>query len=247
MKASRLWVLLALGLLLGLWYVAAFTEWLKPEPIEIIAQFRPLPKEILARRAARNAEGSGSATGKSPRPNRGAPSENSPPGTPPPEGARPVETKPGEHVQVKVETVTVGTNTAAKSKTPPPTTLNSLRLGGRNPRDIQPFVFSLDGKYHLTSVKVLETSSSNKVPPVTWWVRSKTGSPPTDNVLYGRAPDTLEPVVDGLRPDKLLPGRVYTLFVEAGRRRGQKSFSVPQEAEPLPPEDGDYHPERDNR
>lgn len=121
------------------------------------------------------------------------------------------------------------------------------KVGGRNLKDIQPFVFSLDGRYRLTGLKVVETSSTNATPPIAWWVRSKTGSPPTDNILYGRAPESLVPLATNSRPDKLLPGRTYTLYVEAGRRRGQKSFSVPQEAEPVPSDDGDYHPEKDIR
>ena len=234
MKSPRIWFLLVAALLLGVGYISAYTEWLKPEPIEVIAQFRPLPKEIAARRAERaSADTTGNRPPRAPR----TPKPDGTPGTPTPEGA-----KPPEKSVVKMETIS---STPAKP-TGGPASLNSLR-GGRNPRDIQPFVFSLDGKYRLTSVKVVETSSSNGLPPITWWIRSKVGSPPTDNVLYGRAPDSLEPVTEGRRAEKLLPGRTYTLFVEAGRRRGQRSFSVPQEAEPLPPEDGDYHPEKDSR
>lgn len=241
MKSSRIWVLVVVAALLGLWYLSAFTEWLKPEPIEILAQFRPLPKEIAARRAARSAPET--PNGRPPRTDRG-PARDIPPGSSPPP-PKPEGSKPTEGRLVKLDATT---NSSAKGKTPPAgSTLNTLRLNGRNPRDIQPFVFSLDGKYRLTSIKVLDTTRSNQVPPATWWIRSKTGSPPTDNILYGRAPDSLEPTTPDGRAEKLLPGRIYTLFVEAGRRRGQKSFSVPQEAEPLPPEDGDYHPEKDNR
>ena len=124
---------------------------------------------------------------------------------------------------------------------------NGFRLMKGNLRDIQPFIFSLDGRYRLTSIKVVETSSTQAAPPIAWWVRSKEGSPPTENILYGRAPESLMFQPPSTRADKLLPGRTYTLYLEAGRRRGEVSFSVPQEAEPAPPDDGDYHPEKDVR
>jgi len=240
MKSPRIWLLLGAAFLLGLWYVNSFTEWLRPEPIEIIAQFRPLPKQILARR---NSERSGGDNGM-----------------PRPPGTRLRDASANGPVKV----ATVGTNVVSNgsagkggtnSRNPAvmvetrggQLALGMGRGGGRNLKDIQPFVFSLDARYRLTSVKVIETSSTNSQPPVTWWVRSKIGSAPTDNVLYGKAPDPLTPSVADSRPEKLLPGKTYTLFVEAGRRRGQKSFSVPQEAEPVPPDDGDYHPEKDMR
>lgn len=242
MKTPRIWILLGATLLLGLWYVSSFTEWLRPEPIQIIAQFRPLPKEIQARRA--NAGTSGDiVTSRAPRVERREPPVKTA-AAPPADGA-PLVGGPGPRTETKainVQNLPVDARTMRRG---------GLGLGraaaGRSLRDIQPFVFSLDGRYRLTSLKVVETSSTSAIPPIAWWVRSKSGSSPTDNILYGRAPDSLMPMSTNSRPDKLLPGRTYTLFVEAGRRRGEKSFSVPQEAEPVPPDDGDYHPEKDLR
>ena len=225
MNQPRIAALGGLLLLLGGWYAWSFTEWIKTEPIQIVAQFRPLPKELLARRAnnpkKRPAEAvRGEETRPGQPPNRGDESDNTKPETARRDGGNPARRGPSG---------------------------SEVMDGGGNLRDVQPFVFSLDGKYALTSVKVVETSSTNSPRPVTWWVRSAVGSPPTATLLYGRVPGGLIPVVPNAKPDKLRPGRTYTLYLEAGRRRGEKAFSVPQEAEPMPPDDGDYHPEKDLR
>lgn len=224
MKNPRIWALAGVAALLGLVYVSAFTEWLRPEPIEVVAQFRPLPKAILERRKANAAPAAAEGGGARP------------------EGARAArgEAKP--------------TGGRATSNATPMTAAMRLGLRGGGPggagrgfRDIQPFVFSLDAKYRLTSIKVVETGGTNATPAIAWWIRSRSASPPTDAILYGRAPEGFEPVSPGSRPEKLLPGRTYTLWIEAGRRRGQQRFSVPQEAEPAVPEDDAYHPEKDTR
>ena len=221
MKAGRLWLLVALGGLLGIWYAWSFTEWLRPEPIEIVPQFRPLPTSQLARASSRVVDG--------PPGEGGAASPKQPETSTETRGGPRPENGPAEK---RVKT------TVNRSRSP------GIFGGGR---DLQPFVFSLDGKYRLTSLRVTEVSATNPVPRVVWWVRSRSGSPPTDAIIYGRAPDTLVSLTAGARPDKLVPGKTYTLFLEAGRRRGQKSFIVPQEAEPPPPDDGDYKPEKDVR
>jgi len=212
-------------LFLGGWYAWSFTEWIKPEPIQIVAQFRPLPKDLLARRGNNSKK----------RPPEIVRVEEARPGNPP--------NSPGEPGKSKPESVR--RDGGSPTRRGPPG--SEVMGGGGNFRDVQPFVFSLDGKYSLTSVKIVETSSTNSRPPVTWWIRAPAGSPPTATLLYGRVPDGLKPVVPDAKPDKLRPGRTYTLYLEAGRRRGEKAFSVPQEAEPVPPDDGDYHPEKDVR
>jgi hypothetical protein len=140
---------------------------------------------------------------------------------------------------------------AKKPAKVPPTRARNAGLFGAG-RDVQPFIFSLDGRYQLTSIRVTDISPTNPTPRIAWSLRSKGGSPPTDTILYGRAPDTMAPLTEGFRADRLLPGHTYTIYLEAGRRRGQKSFVVPQEAEPVEgatgaPEDGDYKPEKDVR
>ena len=229
MKTSRTGILLGVAVLLGLSYAWLFTEWLQPEPIAIVAQFRPLPKAIADRRKASQPPANAEGAGPRPEGARGPRGEAS--GRPPGGRATNAPANPGAAGR--------GGGLGLRG--------GALAAAGRGFRDIQPFVFSLDAKYRLTSIKVVESSSTNPTPPIAWWVRSRSGSPPTDAILYGRAPEGLEPMTPGSRPDKLLPGRTYTLWVEAGRRRGQQRFSVPQEAEPLPPEDDSYHPEKDTR
>ena len=63
MNSRRIWMLSGALALLGLWYVSSFTEWLRPEPIQIVPQFRPLPKELVARRAERAVVALGHADG----------------------------------------------------------------------------------------------------------------------------------------------------------------------------------------
>ena len=228
MKPGRFWSLIAVIGVLSLWYAWSYTEWIRPEPIEIIPQFRPLPKGQSTRTSTRvsditaevNSGGSGS------------------------ESAKPIDVTLGNGHRPKSET--------ARAEKPVRATATRSRASGvfGGGRDLQPFIFSLDGKYRLTSLKVTEVSPTNPTPRIVWSIRSKYGSPPTDAIIYGRAPDTLVPLTAGNRPDKLVPGRTYTLFLEAGRRRGQKSFIVPQEAEPAEPptpDDGDYKPEKDLR
>jgi len=242
MNSRRIWMLSGALALLGLWYVSSFTEWLRPEPIQIVPQFRPLPKELMARRAER--ANSDRQRTRAPR-GEGERPEGSMSDAPNATSAR----RPDPAREMTRERMVVE---AGK----PPATNRPVggRRGftGREIRDIQPFVFSLDGKYSLTSIKVVENNNTNAHPPIAWWVRSKAGSPPTDQILYGRAPANLEPLSAGSRADKLRAGRTYTLYLEAGRRRGERTFSVPQDAEPMgaagaAPDDGDYHPEKDVR
>lgn len=242
MNSRRIWMLSGALALLGLWYVSAFTEWLRPEPIQIVPQFRPLPKELMARRAERAnsdrqrtrlpwAEGQRPEGLKSEAPNASNPRKADAP-------------QDSSRERMVAE--------AGKWSSTNRPVGGRRGFTGREIRDIQPFVFSLDGKYSLTSIKVLENNSTNGQPPIAWWVRSKVGSPPTDQILYGRAPANMEPLSAGNRADKLRAGRTYTLYLEAGRRRGERTFSVPQDAEPMgaagsTPDDGDYHPEKDVR
>lgn len=238
MKSPRVVALGVFLFLLSIWYVSSFTEWLRPEPIRVIAQFRPLPKQVLARRSERAAEAASKRANRTERPNR---TQNAEPQAPLPDGGRVVATDLAPASPV-APAKSMSTNRASTDGE-----RNGFRLMKGNLRDIQPFIFSLDGRYRLTSIKVVETSSTQASPPIAWWVRSKAGSPPTENILYGRAPESLIFQPPSTRADKLLPGRTYTLFLEAGRRRGEVKFSVPEVAEPAPPDDGDYHPEKDVR
>ena len=51
-------------------------------------------------------------------------------------------------------------------------------------------------------------------------------SRPVDSLLYGRDPDGMRPILDGLKPEPLLPEVPYRLIVEAGRRRGTNDFKT---------------------
>ncbi len=102
-------------------------------------------------------------------------------------------------------------------------------LGPRSARDFQTVIFTLDGKYQLTSVKVIPASAlaTNRNPVPLWYLVRTTNTVPVHGFAYGARIRGLQPAVPGSRPQALEPGVDYRLLVAAGRARGQIDFKTP--------------------
>ncbi len=91
---------------------------------------------------------------------------------------------------------------------------------------VSPVSFAFDGKYRLTSVKVVaaEDYATNKYPNALWHLVSDSNSIPTKAILYGFPIRGMKPAVPKSRPEPLLPGISYIMMVEAGKVRAQTNF-----------------------
>lgn len=91
---------------------------------------------------------------------------------------------------------------------------------------VSPVNFALDGKYRLTSVKVVsaEDYATNKYANPLWHLISDSNSVPTKWILYGFPIKGMKPAVPRTQPDALAPGVSYILMVEAGKIRSQTNF-----------------------
>lgn len=104
----------------------------------------------------------------------------------------------------------------------------SIRPGTRsrlNP-DAYPVAFMLDGKYQLTSIKVITVADAktNKYPRPIWHMISDSSSQPTKIINYGMPIRGMKPSVPRGRPEPLQPNVPYRLMIEAGDRKGQVDF-----------------------
>lgn len=90
-----------------------------------------------------------------------------------------------------------------------------------------PVSFSMDGRYALTSVKVvpLVPLETNQPPPVFWHLVSASNSVPTRGFVYGQPIRGMKSATPNTRALPLLPGVPYRLYVEAGRAKGQIDFT----------------------
>jgi hypothetical protein len=86
--------------------------------------------------------------------------------------------------------------------------------------------FHLDGKYRLTSVKVVAVSgaSTNQVSAPLWHLVSTAGSRPVDRILYGVPIEGMAPAQTNHPPQRLLPDLSYRITVEAGPAQGSLDF-----------------------
>ena len=89
-----------------------------------------------------------------------------------------------------------------------------------------PVSFLLDGKYRLTSVKVVPRSAyeTNKYTPPLWHLISYTNAPFTQGFLYGQRLPGMKPWMTNARTERLEPNTSYRLFLQAGRAKGQMDF-----------------------
>lgn len=99
------------------------------------------------------------------------------------------------------------------------------------PRDpdqppVYPVSFALDGKYELTSVKVVAAAdlATNKYPTPLWYLRTDSNSVPTRSIVYGLPIKGMKPAVARQRPEALMPEIDYVLLVEAGNVKAQTNF-----------------------
>jgi len=99
------------------------------------------------------------------------------------------------------------------------------------PRDpdqppVYPVSFALDGKYELTSVKVVAAAdmATNKYPTPLWHLKADSNSIPTRSIVYGLPIKGMKPTVARQRPEPLLPEVDYVLLVEAGNLKAQTNF-----------------------
>jgi hypothetical protein len=89
-------------------------------------------------------------------------------------------------------------------------------------------LFTLNGDYRLTSLKVIpkQDDKFNPLAPPVWHLVSDSNSVPTRAFRYGQGIRGMKPALKGVRPDPLTPGVVYRLILTAGNLTGTKDFKV---------------------
>lgn len=104
----------------------------------------------------------------------------------------------------------------------------SPRLGRGKSALENAVVFSLNGKYELTSLKVVEDRDlkTNKYPHALWHLVSHSNSIPTKAIIYGVPVRGMQPQVAKLKPAPLKKNVPYVLLVEAGEIKGQTTFEI---------------------
>ena len=88
--------------------------------------------------------------------------------------------------------------------------------------------FNLGTSYQLTDVKVVSVSAlaSNKYALPAWELKSDSNSAPIKFFFYGQGIHGMKPPVSNARPDDLVPGETYRLFVEAGPQKAAYDFTL---------------------
>ena len=87
--------------------------------------------------------------------------------------------------------------------------------------------FLLNGRYELTSVKVVNASDAktNKYPHPLWHLISESNSIPTKALVYGIPVKGMKPEVEKIKPEPLQANTSYILLLEAGSLKGQANFT----------------------
>ena len=106
--------------------------------------------------------------------------------------------------------------------------LRPPRNPARNPSSVYQVSFNLDGKYKLTSVKVIpiQALETNKNALPIWNLTTSSNSVPQKGFFYGLAIPGMKPAIANARPQRLQPEVAYRLFVKAGRAKGQVDFKT---------------------
>ncbi len=228
---TRIWVLIGLMGILGIWYALSFTEWIRPEPIQIQAEIRELPKGVRIRRPppqrpAGTAKGPGEVVrlgdvirmanaGTNGAPNRGpGPGPNGGPG---PDGKpRPLVAARPVDPNMEAGGDVIGAGTAGQFE------------------GLFPVVFALDGNYKLTSIRVIEAEAApnHKAPQIVWQVNSVSNSAPTKALVYGRIPRGMKLKDPRDQVKQLEPGVTYRLELKAGRFAGSTTFQAKEHPAP---------------
>lgn len=91
---------------------------------------------------------------------------------------------------------------------------------------VYPVSFTFNGKYDLTSVKVVAAQdlATNKHPLALWHLISESNSVPTKGFVYGYPIKGMKAAVARMRPEPLLPEVEYVLMLEAGKVHSQTNF-----------------------
>jgi hypothetical protein len=89
--------------------------------------------------------------------------------------------------------------------------------------------FTLGDPYRLTSIKVVSVSAleSNKYALPAWELKSDSNSVPIKLFSYGERIRGMKPIVSNARPEPLVPGETYRLFIDTGSLKAQHDFSLP--------------------
>ena len=97
------------------------------------------------------------------------------------------------------------------------------RTSKHNP-DVYPVTFMLDGKYKLTTVRVVTVADAqtNSHPRPIWHLFSDTASPATKIIIYGAPIRGMKPGIPRARPEPLQANVPYRLLLEADD--GSKGF-----------------------
>jgi hypothetical protein len=105
---------------------------------------------------------------------------------------------------------------------------------GEEGTPVYPVSFALDGKYQLTSVKVVAADDlkTNKYPEALWHLISDSNSLPTKSFLYGQKIPGMKPSSPRAKPMALQPNVSYTLLLEAGKTRGRTNFFTREVVQP---------------
>jgi hypothetical protein len=93
----------------------------------------------------------------------------------------------------------------------------------------EPVTFTLSGYYRLANLKVLLASeiATNKYAHPIWELTTESNSIPTASFVYGSGIRGMHPAVKGARPDPLLPGVQYRLFVTTDKdKQAQHDFCI---------------------
>jgi hypothetical protein len=85
------------------------------------------------------------------------------------------------------------------------------RMGGT----VYPVFFSMNDAYKITSLKVvpLENNEVKTGAVPVWNLVTESNSVPTRAFRYGQKIPGMKPALDGVRPDPLVPGTQYRLFL----------------------------------
>ena len=119
--------------------------------------------------------------------------------------------------------------------------ISTIRPGRASaiPRDrgsapVYPVSFAFDGKFKLTSVKVVaaEDLATNKYPHPLWHLISDSNSVPQKAVMYGFPVKGMKPATPRARPEPLQPDVNYVLMIEAGRIKAQTNFHTRELVQP---------------
>jgi len=108
---------------------------------------------------------------------------------------------------------------------------------GGDSSPVYPVSFSFDGKYKLTSVKVVAAGefATNKYANPLWHLVSDSNSVPIKSIVYGYPVKGMKPAIPRARPEPLQPEIPYVLLVEAGKVNGRTNFHTREVVQPNAP------------